>query len=550
MLELDVQVEDMALPNSARSGPTTRTGLRVSVAVPKPDGDAESMSIHSLRTGVLNRNNTNNTRHKQEPVASSSRSIRSVSSRHSAYVSPGPPTRPVPAVANPTRLRPVTGSARTSYAEDAQPRNSTVGTPRRSGVPTSPNPPAGRPRSLAPSIISVRSTASTVRHSHRSKDSPSDEVSPPPPPPLIPSERPTSTVSNTSFKTANPGSSGLTPTVRNRKVSTASTASNLSVPANGRRPSNASGPPPTPRTAAARTVSGSSQPSGGGLSRSGTATSTKSVSARRPSATPAAKPQITPPKKLAASKSKTPSKAPAEPTKPGATLTSNAASKGKGKGKAQDDETVSEPRSSRSNASTLRGRPVPFVIPGGPGHQTRKSTDTVTASTVSTIKPSVPPVPRLDQNSGVRGVTLNVGIPCLIISKRAKYKAYARYIGEVHGELGPWVGVEVPVADSWGSEKLGGRQWNDGSIGGIRYFEVGSSLPWDDGEERASRRRRLESVLSGKKRDMDTMSIDRDRMKRLRSVSPAMSDMSTTESRGLFVRPSDVIYVFDAVDDA
>ncbi|KAG8745733.1 hypothetical protein FRC10_007213 [Ceratobasidium sp. 414] len=560
--ELDVQVEDMSAPNPGRNGPVTRTGLRASVAAPKLDGDVESISIHSLRTSVLNRNNTNVSQNKREPVASSSRSVRSISSRHSTFTSPGPPTRPVPTVVNPTRLRPVTGSARSSYASNAeeqspssvnaaQPRNSTAGAPRRSLAPTtSPNPPAGRPKSLAPSIVSIRSTASTVRHSHRSKESPTDETVHP-----TTSERPVSTVSNTSFKTAGAGSTSLAPgsaSARGRKISTASTASNLSVHVGGRRASNASGAPPTPRTAAARTVSGSSQPSGGALSRSGTGTSVKSVSARRPSVPPTSRPQVSPPKKPAVPKSRTPPKVAAEPTKPSTTPTPKTNSKGKGK--ARDDESAhSEPHSSRSGASTLRGRPAPFAIPSESSYHTRKSTDTITASTVSTVRPSVPPVPRPGQAGGasnLRGVTLNIGIPCLIISKQAKYKAFARYIGEVHGELGPWVGVEVPVAESWGSEKLGGRQWNDGSVGGVRYFEVGSSSPWDDSQERASRRRRIESVLSGKKREGDTMSIDRERLKRLRSVSPAMSDMSTTESRGLFVRPSDVIYVFDAVDDA
>jgi hypothetical protein len=583
-------------------GPTTRTGLRASIAAPKADGDAESMSIHSLRTSVLNRN-ANHTQPRREPVASSSRSVRSMASRNSAMALPGPPTRAVPPNSNPTRLRPVTASSvRSSYASGADntapvlagvpggpnaathPRNSTASTTRRSVAPTtSPNPPVGRPKSLAPSITSVRSAASTVRHSQRSKDSPTDENLPSP---SNETPRPVSAVSNTSFKTANAGQGGLTPataTTRGRKVSTASTASNLSVRPSSRRASNASIAPPTPRTAAKAAAqqtaaspgggaaSGSRQlsasGSGTGLTRSATNVSTRSASLRRASVTPASKPQITPPKKQVvtkANKTTSPKKA-AEPTKSqraGDATPTKASSKGKGKGTVSpDEESVQpEPRPTKSGASTLRGRPtLPFALPGGPGHQTRKSTDTITASTVSTVKPSIPPVPKLNQlnQSGdmppIRGVTLHVGIPCLITSKRAKYKAFARYIGEIHGEQGPWVGVEVPVAESWGSDKLGGRQWNDGSIRGIRYFEVGASAPWDDSEERAARRRRIEAVLlsagSGKKREGDTMSIDHDRLKRLRSVSPAMSDMSTNESRGLFVRPSDVIYVFDAVDD-
>ena len=47
------------------------------------------------------------------------------------------------------------------------------------------------------------------------------------------------------------------------------------------------------------------------------------------------------------------------------------------------------------------------------------------------------------------------------------------------------------------------------------------------------------------KREGDQLSIER--AKRLRSVSPAVSDMSNSESRGLFVRPQQVLYVVDAV---
>ncbi|PPQ81000.1 hypothetical protein CVT26_003679 [Gymnopilus dilepis] len=181
-------------------------------------------------------------------------------------------------------------------------------------------------------------------------------------------------------------------------------------------------------------------------------------------------------------------------------------------------------------------------------------------------------------NDTPKGATLEIGIPCIISSKRKRFKAYARYIGEVIGETGSWVGVEVPlpVVDSWGdgdgnkSKMDDDRQWNDGSWGGIRYFEIGGGLggsEWDYGEDRdrASRRRRLDgsfTSLSGGgsnvyggygmskgllKREGDQLSIGSERMKRMRSVSPAVSDMSGTETRGLFVRPQQVLYVVDAV---
>jgi dynactin complex subunit len=148
-----------------------------------------------------------------------------------------------------------------------------------------------------------------------------------------------------------------------------------------------------------------------------------------------------------------------------------------------------------------------------------------------------------------RGATLDIGIPCIILSsKRKRFKAYARYIGEVEGELGPWVGVEVPVGEYWTGEKLEeGRQWNDGTWGGIRYFEIGGfGSEWDYGDDRGTRRRRIEhSMSNGLKREGDRLSIDR--AKRLRSASPTPSDISSSESRGLFVRPQQVLYVVDAV---
>lgn len=52
------------------------------------------------------------------------------------------------------------------------------------------------------------------------------------------------------------------------------------------------------------------------------------------------------------------------------------------------------------------------------------------------------------------------------------------------------------------------------------------------------------------KREGDQLSIasaSEMRRKKFRSVSPAVSDMSGVESRGLFVRPQQVLYVVDAV---
>ena len=117
----------------------------------------------------------------------------------------------------------------------------------------------------------------------------------------------------------------------------------------------------------------------------------------------------------------------------------------------------------------------------------------------------------------------------------------------MEGEAGPWVGVEVPISDSFPDEKMDDRPWNDGSWGGVRYFDIGSTPEWEYGDSRIRQRRTEWSTASQtlRKREGDQLSIER--AKRLRSASPAISDMSTSESRGLFVRPQQVLYVVDAV---
>lgn len=191
----------------------------------------------------------------------------------------------------------------------------------------------------------------------------------------------------------------------------------------------------------------------------------------------------------------------------------------------------------------------------------RESTETITTSTrtpetksspelaltESTLTSAVPP-----------GATLDIGIPCIISSKRKRFRAFARYIGEVLGECGPWVGVEVPI-DTWVGDVSDGRAWCDGSWGGIRYFDIGGNgSEWEFGageDTRAPRRRKAEwsngtstfKGSGGTKREGDQLHVGFDRMKRMRSASPAASDMSASESMGLFVRPQQVLYVVDAV---
>lgn len=180
------------------------------------------------------------------------------------------------------------------------------------------------------------------------------------------------------------------------------------------------------------------------------------------------------------------------------------------------------------------------------------SRTTSASDTPDTAQPLTPP-------DAPRGATLQVGIPCIITSKRARFRALARYIGEVEGELGPWVGVEVPMGDTWPGDKLDARAWHDGTWGGVRYFDIGGgsggSTDWDFGDEMRSTIRRkghgqgLSTIGKGSSRNLkrEGGQLDIGREKRHRGVSPARSDNMVAESRGLFVRPQQVLYVVDAV---
>ena len=120
------------------------------------------------------------------------------------------------------------------------------------------------------------------------------------------------------------------------------------------------------------------------------------------------------------------------------------------------------------------------------------------------------------------------------------------------------MGVEVPMGDTWPGDKLDARAWHDGTWGGVRYFDIGSSggsMDWDFGDEMRSTMRRkhghgLSTIGKGGGRSLKREGGQLEtfgREKRLRSVSPTRSDTMATESRGLFVRPQQVLYVVDAV---
>ncbi|KAF5392915.1 hypothetical protein D9757_000905 [Collybiopsis confluens] len=252
------------------------------------------------------------------------------------------------------------------------------------------------------------------------------------------------------------------------------------------------------------------------------------------------------------------------------------------------------PKSSTQNNSKDRTLPLPPVppLPSTSSSPTPSTPISPAAAPDQIPSPPTDTEPETEPYPTHLGATLSIGIPCIVTSKRRRFRAFARYIGEVEGERGPWVGVEVPINDSSEREKdkdviMGdARPWNDGSWRGVRYFDILSKSQsgsgeadeeWGDGSygdnDRPSttRRRRVDREIpsaftKGTKRRVDqwsgdsqstsrynTMSSKRMRMGMgVRSTSPSMSDggygMGATESRGLFVRPQQVLYVVDAID--
>ncbi|KAF8830214.1 hypothetical protein HHX47_DHR2000647 [Lentinula edodes] len=265
-----------------------------------------------------------------------------------------------------------------------------------------------------------------------------------------------------------------------------------------------------------------------------------------------------------------------------------ASSKGKTLSKKGSSDTIKGERASGSKSKYPSNKKTASIPP-----LPRSSVSGSIPSTVPDPGPSSPPDDETSPYPTHLGATLSIGIPCIVSSKRKRFRAFARYIGEVEGELGPWVGVEVPVNDDRGRDKdvvMGNtedsRQWNDGTWRGVRYFDItkgpsnggsgGTAEEWGDNmDDRASSRRRpgrgVDGTPSsyiyskGMKRRVDqwsgdstsrygTASSKRMRMGMMaRSASPSMSDNGQggyggVESRGLFVRPQQVLYVVDAID--
>ncbi|KAG7448416.1 uncharacterized protein BT62DRAFT_964788 [Guyanagaster necrorhizus] len=518
---IEISVDDLVKP--AFNG-AAKNGFRASVNSPK-DADKDS-DMQSMRVSILSRNLPTRS---NASITPSVRSVRTTASRFSVASTSTSVSSPRRKVTDPrpdSKLTPPKSSSPTPTPSLNEPAEETEArtTPsaplpkkivgpssvssRRSLVSTSSS--LSRPKSTASvaSVRTVRSHASTVR-----KSTPVSSLRPPF---SIASSRPSSRVSTASTSTTNDGASTAykTATSRSRKSSTASNLSTSSVRTTKSTASMISKSP------SARSPVIKKAPSIAPSIRS--TTSTTSTARRSISGTPGKK----------EAKIHVP---PLPKATPKATRAQSLASEHK------KTESVS---STSSSASTLKRK---------------GSSDTIKTTSASPKTPPTEPAsavsstPYLSVSPQAKGATLEIGIPCIISSRRKRFKAYARYIGEVEGEAGSWVGVEVPgnfVGDL-------GAEWNDGSWGGVRYFDIGGGAgsEWGDGSGSGFGGRRKadwvhmprngNGTVQGVKRPAEGMG---GRAKRIRSSSPAGSDSEAAESRGLFVRPQQVLYVVDAID--
>ncbi|KAF8551177.1 hypothetical protein OG21DRAFT_1487193 [Imleria badia] len=614
--EIEVPVEDLIspAPHHTLRNPHLSRAFRPSLIRGSGDTDSDTLSVHSLRASVLSRTipaskshpgqdgnttslglDTQRCAEHGHPYAhwvcedsASATSIRTGATEKGRAHGHVVGHRKSPSMTTTTSR---STNDREKDGDEGDDDQDSTSTPTQSVT----NTPNGRPtlsKIITNSSSSIRSTASTstklpvhvrARHStvrsHHSSHHATNGLSTLRIPSVArPNSSLSSATSDSTFRTA--ASELVTPTsagsngARSRKTSTSSTLSTVStrtVGTTAKKASNAAAPGPggTP-TARTRVASGisitSTRTPGRHLDKDATKISPSAAAKRVPSAgrtTPVA------PKKAAARNIA--EKNGSQKSSPGPSPRIGRVEIGKDRSPKTDtdnESTLSVPPvdlpdtdDTETNFHTVftapEPDPDPVVTPpledeliSDDTLAGRDSTDTITtaprtpALTASTLAATSPP-----------GATLDIGIPCIISSKRKRFRAFARYIGEVLGERGPWVGVEVPL-ETWVGDVSDGRAWCDGSWGGVRYFDIGGGgSEWEFGEDaRAPRRRKTEwshpgatTVKGGTKREGEQLVVGMERMKRLRSASPVASDLSTSESMGLFVRPQQVLYVVDAV---
>jgi hypothetical protein len=161
------------------------------------------------------------------------------------------------------------------------------------------------------------------------------------------------------------------------------------------------------------------------------------------------------------------------------------------------------------------------------------------------------------------GTQLALGIPCVVAPKNKqgkanRFRATVKYIGFLaRDDSKPIVGVEVALPLPNGIEDSS-YDWHDGIFEGVRYFDVGDSSSAKETSpelshkpERQARHQRLAQMMQGRFSDEISGSMSgiaglegaRPSAKRRKDSSGVGLDLSPLSSRGLFIRPNEVLWV-------
>nr|XP_019047493.1 hypothetical protein I302_04108 [Kwoniella bestiolae CBS 10118]OCF26423.1 hypothetical protein I302_04108 [Kwoniella bestiolae CBS 10118] len=142
------------------------------------------------------------------------------------------------------------------------------------------------------------------------------------------------------------------------------------------------------------------------------------------------------------------------------------------------------------------------------------------------------------------GITLNVGIPCIVSHllpngrTRVRFQGSIRYIGHMDGSKGPWIGVE-----GYGISKLGIKSLKDGCKGGIAYFPVSSShATLDDGSIKNTLKGKGVDPFSLRNRKISTLN-DRTRQIATKGLGREKPEKDKEEVEVIFVRPGEVVFI-------
>ncbi|KAK4684302.1 hypothetical protein P7C73_g5884, partial [Tremellales sp. Uapishka_1] len=152
------------------------------------------------------------------------------------------------------------------------------------------------------------------------------------------------------------------------------------------------------------------------------------------------------------------------------------------------------------------------------------------------------------------GVALHIGIPCIVslASRRARFRANVKYIGQMADSKGPWVGLEVEDLERFEIETL-----PFGSRDGVHYFHFTVNPPTvdeDEQEARLLRQRKIDlmkmNANEGGARKKAKLSLGLGlETERKRSNSPFVGgevSAGMENPRALFVRPQEVVFILGA----